>query len=621
MFIEKINFHKISVQDREWMTQKLLEEQPESCEYTFVSNFVWRKSYRVEVAQYAGCGIIRYCKEGNCMYSFPFGNGDKRAVLTSIKELCRESGCKLSMYPVTEKYRDQLIEWFPGEFFIKSDRDDFDYIYLREKLADLKGKKFHGKRNHIARFKDAGDWSYEPITDENLEECRRMHREWITFREDKWDSGVAEETDALHEAFDHFNEFGLVGGLIRKAGEIVAFSIGEPLNDDIMVVHFEKAYPDMQGAYPMINQQFVINECENYKYINREEDTGDPGLRKAKLSYYPDILLKKYSAKESHVTFADKRDFDDIRKLWGVCFGDDENYINFYLEHRFDEENMMVIRQDGKIVSMASFLPASVRQGEEWISVKYVYAVATLPEYRKKGYASEIIRFASEVYSEPLVLQPAGEELRKYYGEIGFVEFSEKNCWEISVDAADSSDVFRAAAIDENKIYENEINKEEIDEDKIDEEKIYKGETDKENVSQILFEEISAKQYKELRDIHFDRDGYLCWDEQAIEYAIAENRLCGGQAVRFNVKDSVECEASSDTVTIADNIMLYRTENNVLRVVESTLEGEELEKAVRLLLKENQCRRAVYNNEGGMILLPKNTSSGINEGYLNLTLG
>jgi len=568
MLTEKIKFHEISVQDREWMTQKLLEEQPESCEYTFVSNFIWRKSYRVEVAQYAGCGVIRYCKEGNCMYSFPFGNGNKKEMLTAIKELCSEKGYKLSIYPVTEKYRSQLLEWFPGEFFIKSDRDDFDYIYLREKLADLKGKKFHGKRNHIARFKDADDWSYEPVTSENLEECRRMHREWITFREDKWDTGVAEETDALHEAFDHYEEFGLVGGLIRKSGNIVAFSIGEPLNDEIMVIHFEKAYPDMQGAYPMINQQFVINECENYKYINREEDTGDPGLRKAKLSYYPDILLKKYSANESHVTFADKRDFDDIIKLWKISFGDDRDYINFYLEHKFDEENMMVIREDGKIVSMASFLPAGIKYGEKPISVKYVYAVATLPEYRKKGYASEIIRFASKIYGEPLVLQPADEKLRKYYSEIGFVEFFKKDCWEIESDVVDLPDVFKAAEI----------------------------------------EDISAKEYKELRDIYFDRDGYLCWDEQAIEYALAENRLCGGQAVK-----------------IKENIMLYRKENSALRIVESTLEGEELKKEIKLLLRDNQCVKAFYNNEGGMILLPESTVISANTemsgGYLNLTLG
>ena len=78
-------------------------------------------------------------------------------------------------------------------------------------------------------------------------------------------------------------ELGLVGGVLRRDGQIVAFSIGERLNSETFVVHFEKAYPDLQGAYPMINQQFVLHECEGYAYVNREEDTGDPGLRKAKL--------------------------------------------------------------------------------------------------------------------------------------------------------------------------------------------------------------------------------------------------------------------------------------------------------------------------------------------------
>ena len=88
------------------------------------------------------------------------------------------------------------------------------------------------------------------------------------------------EMSVLHEAFDHRKELGLVGGIIRKAGQIVAFSIGEPLNSDTYVVHFEKAFPDMQGAYPMINQQFVLHACEDYTYVNREEDTGDPGTAK-----------------------------------------------------------------------------------------------------------------------------------------------------------------------------------------------------------------------------------------------------------------------------------------------------------------------------------------------------
>ena len=123
-------------------------------------------------------------------------------------------------------------------------------------------------------------------------------------------------------------------------------------------MHFEKAYPDLQGAYPMINQQFVLHECEGYAYVNREEDTGDPGLRKAKLSYYPDILLPKYELEESRVVYADpERDAPYIQEIWQKCFGDEEDYIQFYLKHRMTRENMLVIFRDGRPVSMASFLP------------------------------------------------------------------------------------------------------------------------------------------------------------------------------------------------------------------------------------------------------------------------
>jgi GNAT superfamily N-acetyltransferase len=562
-----MEFHKILLEDREWIMQRLKEEQPQACEYTFVNNFVWRKAYKVEVAQYKGCGIIRYCDFGKCMYSYPFGNGDRKAVITELKEECRKEGYSLSMCPLTEKHSEELKSFFPGEFFIISDRDDFDYVYSKDKLAELKGKRYHGKRNHIARFKDADDWSYEHITQDNLEECRMMHREWITFREDKWNSGVAEETEALHEAFDHYREFGMVGGLIRKAGQIVAFAIGEPLNDETMVVHFEKAYPDMQGAYPMINQQFVINECEDYKYINREEDTGDEGLRKAKLSYYPEILLKKYIATQSHVTFADREDFDDIKTLWNTCFGDEADYIDFYLRNRFDDENMMVIREDGKVVSMTSFLPATIKKGDDYIPVRYAYAVATLPEYRKKGYASEIIKFAYEIYKEPIVLQPETEELKKYYENIGFKDFFGKEAWE--TDISDPS------------ITEND------------------------KINDLEVREIRAEEYKRCRDIHFDKNGYLNWSEEAVEYALKENKLCGGMAVQVN----------------EDDIIMMRPENDTLHIIESSLSKEWITQMVPQLKQIYQdAEKIVYDNKGGMMLSDSLMEDG-SEGYMNLTLG
>lgn len=573
--MKKLEFHKISTEDRIWMTEKLKEEQPEACEYTFVNNYIWRKGYRVEVAEIYGCGLIRYQGKKNYRFSFPFGNGDKKAVIEALLSYCHEEFGKdyrLDLCPLTEGQRKELMEWFPGQFEIEADRDDFDYVYLREDLASLKGKKYHGKRNHIARFKDRDDWSYESLTAENIPECRDMSREWLTFKEDKLDEGVSDENIALHEALDHYEEFGLVGGLLRKEGKVVAFTIGEPLNDETMVVHFEKAYPDLQGAYPMINQQFILHECENYKYINREEDVGDAGLRKAKLSYYPEILLKKYCAVESRVVFANENDLEQIKLIWKTCFEDEDKYIEFYLKNRFETENMLVIHKDGKPVSMASFLPIQLRQGEEWIPAKYVYAVGTLPQYRGKGLAAEILQYGFEKYEEPLLLQPASEELKKYYERLGFINSFEKREWEIPenrdavlIGLSGYGDVEAAAEL---------VAAEQPDE-----------------------KPLTAEEYKEIRDAHFDGEGYVSWGEEAIGYALAENEFCGG-AVRKTGEDTI----------------LYRPQKDILRIIETTLEGDALQEQIQKLLSENHSTRAVYESKAGMVKYPQGVEVCINPG-------
>lgn len=181
----EIMFHPISLEDQGWMQEKLQEECFHACEYTFVNNFIWRKVYQVEVAEIMGCGIIRYSQQGECQYSFPFGNGNKQEVIRLLMEKCAECGHKFSMYPVEEKERKLLSKWFHGRFELESNRDDFDYVYTVEKLSNLKGRKLSGKRNHIARFKDEDDWHYEPMNSGNIDACRQMARTWIELREDK----------------------------------------------------------------------------------------------------------------------------------------------------------------------------------------------------------------------------------------------------------------------------------------------------------------------------------------------------------------------------------------------------------------------------------------------------
>jgi hypothetical protein len=562
---EKIIFHPISLTDRDWVNNKLKEDDFMACEYTFANNFMWANIYDVQVGEINGCLVIRYRENDNFEYSFPVGNGDKKAAIEILREICHAHNHGLKLYPIDDKGRQKLIEWFKGEYEIDADRSDFDYVYTVEKLSTLRGKKLHGKRNHIARFMDDDDWRYEEMSESNIDECRRMAREWISMREEKWNDEMQEEMGVLEVAFSNFRSLGLVGGVLYKEEKLVAFTIGERLNSNTFVVHFEKAFPDLQGAYPMINQQFILHEGQDYTYVNREEDTGDLGLRKAKLSYYPDILLKKYMAIESDVVFGNAFDREDIIDIWQQCFGDDRDYIEMYLDNRLETENMLVIHEDGRPVSMASFLSVNIMIDGEYVSAKYVYAVATLPNYRKKGYASKILKYASEKYNEPLILQPENDKLVEYYERLGFVEaFKESPCW----------------------IYEN------------CESKSY--EVDLEN-------SISASKYKEIRDKYFENNGYVQWDEAAIDYAIKENEFCGGK-----------------TILIDDNeALMYRVDEcNRLWVIEATMEEEKLLKWLPNLLDNINVKCAYARNKGGMILFPKNLPNvGFNEGYLGLTLG
>ena len=177
--------------------------------------------------------------------------------------------------------------------------DDADYVYESEKLATLSGKKLHAKRNHINKFKATFEnWNFEALTEDNVEECFQMALNWR--RENGCEDDVEKNAEmcVTLNALRLREELELTGGVLRVNGEVVAFTLGEPVCEDTFVVHIEKAYAEVPGAYPMINQLFAKQVYDRYRYINREEDTGAEGLRKAKLSYYPVFMVEKGVVKE-----------------------------------------------------------------------------------------------------------------------------------------------------------------------------------------------------------------------------------------------------------------------------------------------------------------------------------
>ncbi len=291
-----MDFHRITLADKEWMEELLGYSDYNSCEYSFTDLYNWGYVHQTEVARMGDFGIIR---SGFKVFSYlyPFGRGDVRPVIEAMMEDAKKNNVKFTLSLILEPMKAELEMLFPGRFEFYKERAYFDYIYTQKSLEELKGKKLSAKRNHINRFHEFyPDWKFEKITADNLAECWQMNEEWSAQNELTLGSGLQKEHIALKTAFDHFFEEDLVGGLIRVDGKVIAYSIGHPLNSDTFVVHFEKAFADIRGAYQMINQQFAKNCCAGYTYINREDDTGLEGLRKAKLSYVPEILLEKYDA-------------------------------------------------------------------------------------------------------------------------------------------------------------------------------------------------------------------------------------------------------------------------------------------------------------------------------------
>lgn len=296
-----LDFKPIELSDKAWIDPLLRMGNFRGSEYTFSNNFIYRKLYHIEVARMNDYYLVRSGRDGQPRsYLFPSGSGDVKPVIDALSTDAALRGEPLVMSGVTKESVAALETLFPGRFTFEETRDHFDYIYESEKLITLSGKKLHSKRNFINRFQaeHEGGWSFEAITPENIAECWSMNTRWCEQNGCGEDPSLMEELCAVRNCFENFSALGLRGGLLRVDGRVVAYTMGLPLNADTFIVHIEKAFSDVAGAYPMINREFAAHNCADFKYINREDDVGDEGLRRAKLSYKPAILLEKFIVTE-----------------------------------------------------------------------------------------------------------------------------------------------------------------------------------------------------------------------------------------------------------------------------------------------------------------------------------
>jgi len=298
-----MSFTNITINDKKLFDDYFKVNEPQISELTFTNLFMWRNYYRYVYDIICG----QLCIIANPLNSEPYAlmhvakgtttKDDIKEAVNCIREYFRKNGWVLKFKKMAKEETELLKDIFGLEYGknIIEDRDNSDYVYRTEDLIYLKGKKYDGKRNHINKFKKMYSYEYYSIDDGNIRYCYDIMDEWCRKRDCKEHMHNYCEKLANIEVLDNYKTLGCDGAIISVNGKFEAFAVGEMLNSTTAVIHIEKANTDISGLYAVINQQFCEKRWSSTAYINREQDLGVEGIRKAKLSYNPLKVIEKYT--------------------------------------------------------------------------------------------------------------------------------------------------------------------------------------------------------------------------------------------------------------------------------------------------------------------------------------
>lgn len=289
-----IEFKDITISDKEIITSYIFPNDCCNCEFSFSNLVSWRFLYDTKYAIVDDFLILFYHNYECDIYMMPIGNCNADSVLKKLINDAHSRGNKFKMFAACHFIDNQVSNEMKDLFIMEPNRDGFDYVYYREELATLKGNKFQQKRNHVNRFmKNYPNWEYKTATPELIKLCIEKENEWFKSNDDYKHQNIDSERQALLYCMNHAEEIGIKGGVLLVDNEVVAFTFGFPINHKTFGIHFEKADINYTGAFSVINQMFARDIPEEFEFLNREEDLGIEGLRKAKLSYNPAFLITK----------------------------------------------------------------------------------------------------------------------------------------------------------------------------------------------------------------------------------------------------------------------------------------------------------------------------------------
>ena len=410
-----LRFQPVKVQDRD-IFQPYLTKNSQTCDRTFANIFCWQHLFRTQWTEADGFLIIRAFINGERRAAYLLISREETPLYANIIPTVEDDAAKLdqplTLMGLSDTECEVLKHQLPGQFFFDHNRDFADYIYDVENLKTLKGRKHAPKRNHVNKFKSLYNYSYKPITKENIADCLQLEDSWISQHTE--DDSAQSEYLTIQNAFQHFEELNLFGGTLYVDGKLVAFTYGSAISDNIFCTHVEKADIQYEGAYQMINHLFAQHLPDQYTYVNREEDMGLAGLRKSKTSYHPARLAYKATALKLN------DEMRDIIYIWENCFGKADKSIYTFLSRYYFNHCTILEKIDGHVVSMVFMIPCQTPFG----LAAYLYGIATLPEYRRQGISSKLIHQMLEQCRENgtvfTFLIPEDEKLKDYYMKYGF---------------------------------------------------------------------------------------------------------------------------------------------------------------------------------------------------------
>lgn len=282
-------FRPIELEDRDRITECLRRDPPEISEHTFTNMYVWRHHRPTLCGELPGGALVFVVGDADAyrLLGPPVGDYDPAE---PVGELAERGVVAAERLPAAAARAFES-----AGLGAEPDRDNFDYVYLRSDLAELSGRRYHSKKNLVNQCLNSYDCEYCELTTDVLAEVAELQERWCGDRDCGQDPRLCAEYRAIHDALGNFKRFGLIGGAVRIDGRIEAFTMGEALSPDTAVVHFEKAMTDFQGLYQLINMWFCEHGLSAFEYVNREQDLGVPGLRKAKESYLPHHMVEKHS--------------------------------------------------------------------------------------------------------------------------------------------------------------------------------------------------------------------------------------------------------------------------------------------------------------------------------------